>query len=516
MDRGRNGETTRVRDQGLGTMLWRGKWYIAASFAVAVALALLLTSGADRVYQGSSILQVTSATTPGNEADPLRSQEASVGLAQTYATLLGDRSFLDQIRPQVAGGNLTTSELRRKINASAIEETGLIRLLAKGDSHQEAAALSGDVARGFVSYVQSLAGERSERQQEELQARISSLGEQIEGLRGRAGDPAVAEQLEALRTARAALAGQVANIVANGIQEGGSVQLSAPPTASSTPISPRPLLNLVTAILLGLMIGVGLAWLRDRLDRGLHSSEEAEELLGVPVLAAIPERRRFSADDPVLGEAYDVLRANLAFIALDRRLQVLTLSSYNPGEGKSSSVEGLAYAAVRGGMDVAVVDGDVRRRKLSTRLGYDDAPGLTNVVIGMASLPEVAIEVAPGLTLVPSGPTPPNPSSLLATGRMRELLDDLRERHSLILIDSPPVANLADASILASFSDGVVLVARVGVTQRANLEAAVANLRHSPTPIVGSILLEPRTIDQTYYPAITKGAPTVPDAAARS
>ena len=505
-----------MQDQRLGTMLWRGKWYIAASVAVAAALAIFLTSRAEKVYQGSAILQVTSGTTPGDDnADPLRSQEASVGLAQTYATLLGDRSFLDQIRPDVAGGDLTTSELRRRINSQAIEETGLIRLRAKGDSPEAAASLAGDVADGFVEYIQNTATQRSQRQQEELQERISSLGEEIEELRGRADDPAVAEQLEALRTARAALAGQVANIVANGIQEGGSVQLSSPPTASSTPVSPRPLLNLLTAILLGLLLGVGLAWLRDRLDRGLHSSEEAEELLGVPVLAAIPVRRRFSSDDPVLGEAYDVLRANLAFIALDRPLQVLTLSSYNPGEGKSSSVEGLAYAAVRGGMNVVVIDGDVRTRKLSSRLGHENAPGLTNVVIGMASLPEVAVEIVPGLTLIPAGPTPPNPPSLLASSRMRDLVADLRERHSLVLIDSPPVAHLADASILASVSDGVVLVARVGVTERSNLETAVANLRHSPTPIVGSVLLEPRTIDQTYYPAITKGAPGVPDHAAQ-
>lgn len=504
-----------MQDQRLGTMLWRGKWLIVAAVAVAVALAILLTARADRVYQGSALLQVTSATTPGGrDTDPLRSQEASVGLAQTYATLLGDRSFLDEIRPTVAGGELTTSELRRKINAQAIEETGLIRLRAKGDSPEEAAELAGEVALAFVEFVQVSATERSRSQQTELQDRISSLGAEIEELRARAADdPAVAEQLEALRTARSALANQVANIVANGIQEGGSVQLSSPPTASSTPISPRPLLNLASAILLGLLFGVGLAFLRDRLDRGLHSAEEAEELLGVPVLAAIPVRRRFSAEDAVLGEAYDVLRANLAFIALDRPLQVLTLSSYNPREGKSSSVEGLAYAAVRGGMNVVVIDGDVRTRTLSGRLGYEDAPGLTNLVVGMATLPEVAIEIAPNLTLIPSGPTPPNPPSLLASSRMRELVADLRDRYSLVIIDSPPVAHLADASILASVSDGVVLVARVGVTQRANLESAVANLRHSPTPIVGSVLLEPRQIDQTYYPAITKGRPGVPDSA---
>src|SRR5919201_1475586 len=127
--------------------------------------------------------------------------------------------------------------------------------------------------------------------------------------------------------------------------------------------------------MLGLLVGSGLAWLRARLDRGLHSSEEAEQLLEAPVLASIPLRRRYSSSDAVLGEAYDILRANLAFLALDRPLHVLTFSSFNPGEGKTSTAEGVAYAAVRGGLNVLLVDGDVRTRTLSERLGYADAPG---------------------------------------------------------------------------------------------------------------------------------------------
>jgi receptor protein-tyrosine kinase len=192
---------------------------------------------------------------------------------------------------------------------------------------------------------------------------------------------------------------------------------------------------------------------------------------------------------------------------------VLTLTSYNPREGKSSSVEGLAYAAVRGGLTVLMIDGDVRTRTLSTRLGHGDAPGLTTAIVGLASLDDIVIELAPGLSLLPAGPLPPNPPSLLSSNAMRDLVDDVRERHALVLIDSPPVAHLADASILAAVSDGVVVVARVGVTQRANLPAAAANLRHSPTPIVGSVLLEPRTVDETYYPAMSKGRPVVPDTA---
>src|SRR5207244_10934103 len=203
--------------------------------------------------------------------------------------------------------------------------------------------------------------------------------------------------------------------IANGIQQSQSVKIPAPPTASSSPVRPRPLLNLVAGVLLGLLAGIALSWLRLRLGRGLHSAGEVEELVEVPVLASVPVRRRFSIEDPVLGEAYDVLRANLAFIGLDRALQVITVSSFNPREGKTSTVEGLAYAAARGGMSVAVVDADVRTRTLSTRAGYDGAPGVTNVVVGAVSLDEATVERAPGISIVPAGPTPPNPPSLLGS-----------------------------------------------------------------------------------------------------
>jgi len=507
-----------VQDLSLTTILRRGWWIVLLTVAAAVALAVLLTARADRVYQATAVVQVTSVATPGPAGtDPLRAQEASRGLATQYATLIDERSFVEQIRPQVAGGELTTRDLLDRVDATAVEDTGLIRLRVEGPSPEEARSLASDVAEAFVGFIQQTAVARSQQQQQALEQRIAEISTQIEELRAEAaGDPETAEQLETLRAAREALATQLATVVAHGIEQGGSVALSAPPTASPAPIRPQPMLNLAAALMLGLIAGTGLAFLRLRLDRGLHSAAEAEQLIGAPVLASIPVRRRFSPEDAVLGEAYDVLRANLAFISLDRPLEVLTFSSYNPREGKSSSVEGLAYAAVRGGMNVAVVDGDVRTRTLSGRLGHADAPGLTSAIVGMANLEDVLVEIAPGLSLLPSGPTPPNPPSLLSSDRMRELVESLREQFQLVIIDSPPVANLADAAILAAVSDGVVVVTRVGLTERAHLPAAAANLRHSPTPIVGAVVLEPRTVDQTYYPAMAKGRPAVPDTAVPS
>ncbi len=501
-----------MTEQTLTTVLWRGRWLVLLAIVVSVALAILVTSRASKVYAATATMQVVSGNTSPGANNAFDAQLASQGLATTYATLLTDRGFLQQIRPDVDGGILSTSELVHQVSARAVKDTALVEVTAEGDSPDEARQIAQDVVSGFLATVETESRRRTEQFRTRIQEQISELNREISVLRGQ-GVSADDEQIDSLRAAKTALTQQLGALVADGIAQSANITLAAPPTGSSSPVSPRPVLNLFTGFLLGLIVGAGLAYLRAFLDRGLHGSQEAEELLSAPVLATIPLRRRYSSEDAVLGEAYDVLRANLAFLAMDQSLQVITFSSYNPGEGKSSTVEGLAYAAVRGGMDVVVIDGDVRTRTLSRRLGHGDAPGLTNVVVGMADLDETLVEITPGLSLLPAGPVPPNPPSLLASGRMREVLAELRGAHSLILIDSPPVAHLADASVLAALSEGIVLVARVGVTERQDLGAAIANLRHIPTPLIGAVVLQPQRLDESYYPAVSKGSTPVPDGA---
>lgn len=499
-------------EQRLATIFWRGKWLIAIALAVGIALAIVITKTSTKIYEATAVLQVNAASASNaNNFNPLDVQSASQNLATTYSKLLTDSSFLAEISPKIEGGKYTPGRLQAKLSAGGVQSTGLIVLRARETSPEAATRLANDVLAQFLALVQRQANQQSQKLQSQLQEKISAFTRQIEALtRGSgANGPGVGEQLATLRGARAGLIQQQQQLLALGLLAGGSLSLAAPPHASSAPVSPRPVLNLVAGALVGLLVGIGLAYLRARRDRGLHSSSEAEELLGVPILAAIPVRRRFAADDAVLGEAYDVLRANLAFISLDSPLQVLAFSSYNPREGKTSTVTGLAYAALRGGINVLVIDGDVRTRSLSSRLGNEDSPGLTNVVVGMVEPRDAIVEIAPGFSLLPAGPIPPNPPSLLASNRVAELIDDLRDDYALIVIDSPPVAHLADASILAAVADGVIVVGRVGVTQREDLPSAAAKLRHSPTPIVGAVILEPRTVDDVYYPARAKSEPVV-------
>jgi succinoglycan biosynthesis transport protein ExoP len=276
--------------------------------------------------------------------------------------------------------------------------------------------------------------------------------------------------------------------------------LSAPPAASSTPIKPRRSLNLIAGLLLGCLLGVGLAWLREVLQPGLHSSDDAAALMDVPVLASIPLRPRLKDEDPALPEAYDVLHTNLFFAMRHRDLHVVTFLGPNPQVGKTSVVAGLADVTTRGGNRVLIVDGDMRAGALSARLGHTRHAGMVELLENKVELDDALVSLGPGLTLLPTHRSPINPPSLLSSDRMRALEGELRERFDIVLIDSPPIAGLADGLILASLSDAVVIVVRTGLTKPADLTGAAASLRQSQTPIAGLVVFEERPTE-SYYPA---------------
>ena len=498
-------------DQRISTILWRGKWIILLALTVGIGLSVLATKLADKVYEATAIFQVSAPSAQQGDVSELDNQ----GLAKNYATVLTSRSFLQRIQPRVMRGRLSAADLEDRLSAATIQETGLVELKAEGDSPAAAERLATQVSVAFLTTLQRDAVQQSTAQQGEIQRIIADYADRIDALSSgpNAETPGVLEQIQSLKAARNALTRQSAQLVANGVARGASATLTARPSASSSPVRPRPLLNGLAGALLGLLAGIGLVWLRERLSPALHSSEDAGEMLQVPVFASIPLKRKPMPGDPVLSEAYEVLRANLVFRARDDGLKVITFASYNPAVGKTSAVEGFAYAAVRGGANVLIVDGDLRVGALSNRLGHTDGPGLNGLVSGEASPDEAIISLAPGLSLLPARTPASNPPSLLYSEDMRNLVGHLRSRFDMIVIDSPPIEHLADALILASLSDGVVLVARTGVTKPEQLRSAALSLEQTDTPVIGLVVYEPRQIDRTYYPAMAQREPLENDPA---
>jgi len=268
------------------------------------------------------------------------------------------------------------------------------------------------------------------------------------------------------------------------------------PQLPGVPTSPQTIRNVVLGAFVGLVLGVIVAIARVRMDRSVKGLEEAAELGEAPVIGVIlrhpgMESRR-TVDRSRLArvpEDYRQLRANLQFLNVDEPPKVIMISSAMPSEGKTTVVVNLALALAEAGRKVTVVEADLRRPRLTRYLGMVGGVGLTNILSGSADPAEVTQYYGDdGLAVIAAGPTPPNPSELLASGTMAELLEKLRASNDYVLVDSPPILPLSDSLGLAVVVDGVLLTVRYGNTRTDQLEQAAATLERVGANTLGVIL----------------------------
>lgn len=288
------------------------------------------------------------------------------------------------------------------------------------------------------------------------------------------------------------------------------------------PVSPRPLLNLALALLLGLGLGSGAASLREYLDRTVRSRHDVLMATGVPVLGLLPRARerdrwgrrsgngrRAGRGDPrgratgsarlicdtsalTLVEAYNLLGINLAFAAGGNLGKVFTVTSPLPGEGKTTVAVNLALTLGHRGARVLLMDGDLRHGTVATVLGFPREPGLSEVLLGTVELRKamhsMLVHETGCLHVVSRGKACRNPVHLLDSIQARTLLGSLREQYDSVIVDTPPANVVADASVLAAQSDGVLVVARAAVTEVQALAFAMNQLARVRAPVVGAVL----------------------------
>lgn len=201
-----------------------------------------------------------------------------------------------------------------------------------------------------------------------------------------------------------------------------------------------------------------------------------------------------------VSEAYRTLRTNLEFSSLDKPLKTLVVTSPGPEEGKSTTLANLAVTMAQAEKEVILVDCDLRRPSQHEIFGQSNDVGLTTMVVdekAMSQPPLLEIGV-PGLLLLPSGPLPPNPSELVGSRRMQEIIAALSERADVVLFDAPPIIAVTDAAVLASRVDGVLLVVKAGGTKRDHAQKAKALLDKVNAHLVGAVLNNVK-LDTSYY-----------------
>lgn len=408
----------------------RHRWLLIASVALGVvALAALATWRTTPQYASSTDLFI-STSQAADDSQAFQGSQFSLQRVKSYAEMVNQNEVTRRVIRNL-DLNETPAELSEQITATAQLDTVILTITVTDPSPERAQRIAETTADVFVGYV------------------------------GELETPPGKDQA----TIKATVTNQA--------------------TAPTSPVSPQPLRNLGLGLILGLLLGAGIAVLRETLDSSVKTHKQLEELAEAPVIGAIPFDNAadgaplISEIDPYSprAEAFRVLRTNLQFIDPDANKKVFVLSSALPGEGKSTTAVNLALALAEGGQKVALIEGDMRRPRVAQYLGLVEAVGLTTVLVGRVELPDAMQETGvSGLSVLSSGKTPPNPAELLQSRAMVSLVEQLRAEYDVVLIDAPPLLPVTDAALISSVVDGAVLVVRHGKTTADQVRAAVDRL----------------------------------------
>lgn len=265
----------------------------------------------------------------------------------------------------------------------------------------------------------------------------------------------------------------------------------------SSPVSPDIPLNLAFGGLVGLALGIAIAVLREVLDTRVRNERDMQTISDSPIIGGIafdPETSKHplivheSPRSP-RAESFRTLRTNLQFLDLDSSARAFVVTSSIPGEGKSTTSANLAIALADSGARVVVIEGDLRRPKLSQYMGIEGAVGLTDVLIGRAELSDVLQRWGRGqLFVLPAGTIPPNPSELLGSQAMAKLLRKLENDFDVVLIDAPPLLPVTDGALVSKLTRGALLVVAAGRTHKGEVEAAIQALESVGATLAGVVM----------------------------
>jgi capsular exopolysaccharide synthesis family protein len=302
-------------------------------------------------------------------------------------------------------------------------------------------------------------------------------------------------------------------------------------------VEPKPTRNLLVAGILGLVLGLLAAFLRDYFDRTLRSVEDIERAFGVPVIGQIPsvkpgnrgERSRILwEENGDFAESFRGLRANLQYLAVQWPLRTILVTSPAANQGKTTVCASLATAIAQSGQTVVLIEADLRRPRLADTFGLPRLqPGLTSVLVGHSQLGRATTQIklppSPGqakghdtaITVLPSGPLPPNPSELVGSPRMRRLVDGLADLYDTVILDSPPLLPVADSLALAKLVDGVIIVVRAKSATRDDAKAVRALAERLGIHVVGVVMTDVPRRDH-YYAEYTSELVAEDDAASEA
>lgn len=452
------------REEGALEQAWRivrrRKWIVLQALIAVPLMALALSARQEKEYTATATLLFRETPAVLEESSVLRdpTREAATN-GELVALPVVAQKASEELNSAVSAGEIIESV---EVTPSTNAETATVS--ATTTSPNTSAAIANAYGDAYINF-------RREADRAQMQNAIEIAEEELANMspaerNGTAGT-GLEEQLHRLRLNQA-------------IQTGGAelVQKAEPPTSPSAPNTKR---NVIFGIVLGALLGFGLAALLEKIDRRVRSVEEMEELYELPLIGRIPRSRTLAGQgsgslgtQTPEGEAFRILRANLRYFGIDGDLHTILAVSPEQGDGKSTVARGLAMTMAEMGDEVVLVEADLRKGSEFRRITGEPAAGLSDVLTGTPLdrvLVRVAVQSPNGvearaLAVLPSGTVPPNPSELLESERMLEVLADLRASFDVVILDSPALGAVSDALALVPAASEIVIVGGLGKTNR--------------------------------------------------
>lgn len=504
------------------SILWKWLWLIVLATALAAGTAFIISSQMTPIYQASTTLLINEARNPGplNYNDILTSERT----AKTYAERLTKRPVLKEVAKRTGIVWDTDKKFPADINIQPVRDTQLIRLGVEHPNPQLAADIANTLPKVFGERNEEIQAGRFASSKENLSRQLNTLKNDIDETTKsidtlRANPNSDKAELSRLQSALTQYQSSYSSLLKSyedlrlaEAQSLDNIIIDEPALVPKEPVKPQKRLNTLLAAVVGAMLAVGVAFLMEYLDDTIKTPDDIRQTLGISPLGAIARIRPKNDESPLIAahqprspisEAYRVLRTNLQFSSLDKPLKTLLITSASPTEGKSTTAANLGVVMAQAGLSVIVVDSDLRRPVLHKLFDLNNSRGLTTSLLQEGGgldgcLQETGIE---NLKVLTSGPLPPNPSELLGSQRMRQLIEQLKGKADAVVFDSPPALAVTDAAVLGNEVDGVLLVVGSGQTRREVVQRARETLTSVGATVLGATLnkLSERSASGYYY-----------------
>ncbi|MBN1629540.1 MAG: hypothetical protein JW990_07245 [Thermoleophilia bacterium] len=484
-------------------------WVIAATVALVLILTLVLSLASTPQYRASTSLLYSK----NNLEQVVFGVQLSTASGSSVDREVQTGALLVELEPVAAkvkealGSPRSTGSLLGMVSVGTETSRNIVEVTAVSADPAEAAAVANEFAEQFRLFKQETDRATVAAARDVVKTELDQLTEaELASERGRN----LSERYDDLR-------------IIESMQNGGYtiVERATPP---SNPFAPQTTRNVIIALVLGLVLGVALAFLLNHLDRRIKDEKMLAAELGVPVLAAVPligKRGRKGdestaapigfRDSPAMLEAFRTLRSSLQYFNLDTKQNVWLITSGMPEEGKSVTAANLGFSLALSGRRVVVLEADLRRPMVHEYLTLSQEPGLSNLLAGSKKMGDVlqfvrteqllpaghanntgddqSAQLQRNLYAIASGPLPPNPAELLASERMTNLIKELAAMTDCLLIDTAPVLAVSDALTVARHADGVIVVSRIGETTKDQIREMRAIFERSGTRVIGAVAM---------------------------